>query len=84
MCPSKGYTNVKLRDHANFRKSIQDGEAGQDQVFYKLEVIQSFINWDARAKGFSLNYLINQELSVIGHFCGGYLVTYTRESLIES
>ena len=75
MCPSKGYTNVKLRDHANFRKSIQDGEAGQDQVLYKLGNIQQFINWEARAKGFSLNYLINQELSVIRYFCGGYVHT---------
>ena len=36
LCPSHGYANVELRAHANFRKSIQDGEAGQDQVSYKL------------------------------------------------
>ena len=75
MCPSKGYTNIQLRAHANFRKSFQDGEAGQDQVFYKLGDIQPFINWDAPAKAFSLNYLINQELSVIRYFCGGYVPT---------
>ena len=81
MCPSHGYANVKLRAYANFRKSIQDGEAGQDQVFYKLGDIQPFINWDARAKGFSLNYLINRDFRLLDTFV---VDTYPRESLIES
>ena len=100
MCPSHGYANVKLRAHANFRKSIQDGEAGQDQVFYKLGDIQPFINWKTRAKGSSLNFPINLELLVIRQDLtrkrnkfliladGGYRLyiteTYTRKTLIES
>ena len=82
MCPSKGYTNIKLRAHANFRKSFQDGEAGQDQVFYKLGYIQPFINWDARAKSSSLNCLIDQELLVITYLL--FADTCPRKSLVES
>ena len=82
MCPSKGYTNIKLRAHANFRKSFQDGEAGQDQVFYKLGDIQPFINWDARAKSSSLNCLIDQELLVITYLL--FADTCPRKSLVES
>ena len=67
MCPSKGYTNVKLRDHANFRKSIQDGEAGQDQVFYKLG-----------GSSKRLQFELSDQPRAFGHYifaCGGYVHT---------